>query len=81
MFTQGNVHGKVQLASTYSPAKKYKVASWFATPKFDGVRAVFIPQQGFFTRNDKVINGFDYMAEASRVSAHGAGCRSWTANS
>ncbi len=64
MFEQGEIHSNVQLANTYSPAKKYKVASWYATPKFDGVRAVFVPQQGFFTRNDKAINGFDYMAEA-----------------
>ena len=54
----------VQLARQYDPAKKYKVASWFATPKYDGVRAVFIPQRGFFTRNNKPINGLDAMAEA-----------------
>lgn len=53
---------KVQLANTYNPAKNYKVASWFATPKFDGVRAVYIPEQGFFTRNNKPISGLDHMA-------------------
>ena len=52
----------VQLARQYDPAKNYKVASWFATPKFDGVRAVFIPEQGFFTRNNKPITGLDEMA-------------------
>ena len=53
---------KVQLANPYNPAKNYKVAHWFATPKFDGVRAVFIPDRGFFTRNDKPISGLDSMA-------------------
>lgn len=52
----------VQLANAYNPAKNYKVAHWFATPKFDGVRAVFIPDRGFFTRNDKPICGLDSMA-------------------
>lgn len=52
----------VQLANTYNPAKNYKVAQWYATPKFDGVRAVYIPDKGFFTRNDKPINGLDHMA-------------------
>lgn len=53
---------KVQLANPYNPAKKYKVAHWYATPKFDGVRAVFIPDRGFFTRNEKHISGLDAMA-------------------
>lgn len=52
----------VQLANTYNPAKKYKAAQWYATPKFDGVRAVFIPDRGFFTRNDKPIGGLDDMS-------------------
>lgn len=54
---------KVQLANTYNPDKKYKVPSWYASPKFDGVRAVFIPSQGFFTRNNKAISGLGHMAE------------------
>lgn len=54
---------KVQLANTYNPAKKYKVDFWYATPKFDGVRAVFIPHKGFFTRNEKPIIGFERMVE------------------
>lgn len=53
---------KVQLANPYDPAKNYKVAHWYATPKFDGVRAVFIPGKGFFTRNNKPISGLDSMA-------------------
>ena len=55
---------KVQLANPYNPAKNYRVAHWFATPKFDGVRAVFIPDKGFFTRNDKPIYGLNHMADA-----------------
>lgn len=54
---------KVQLANTYNPSKNYKTTSWYATPKFDGVRAVFIPHKGFFTRNEKPIAGFGRMAE------------------
>ena len=54
---------KVQLANPYSPDKKYKVSSWYASPKFDGVRAVFIPEAGFFTRNNKPIYGLRSMAE------------------
>ena len=54
---------KVQLANTYNPSKNYKTASWYATPKFDGIRAVFIPNKGFFTRNEKPIAGFGSMVE------------------
>ena len=54
---------KVQLANPYNPDKKYKVSSWYASPKFDGVRAVFIPATGFFTRNNKPIYGLRTMAE------------------
>lgn len=53
----------VQLANTYSPTKNYRVNSWFASPKLDGVRAVFIPGKGLFTRNNKPISGFVHMAE------------------
>lgn len=54
---------KVQLANTYNPSKKYNTDFWFATPKFDGVRAVFIHNEGLFTRNNKRINGLSHMAE------------------
>lgn len=54
---------KAQLANPYNPDKKYKVSSWYASPKYDGVRALFIPEQGFFTRNDKPIHGLQSMAE------------------
>ena len=53
----------VQLANTYDPSKNYRVSSWFASPKFDGVRAVFIPHVGLFTRNNKPITGFERMTE------------------
>lgn len=55
---------KVQLANTYDPDKSYKVDFWFATPKFDGVRAVFIPHEGLFTRNNKLIHGLENMQNA-----------------
>lgn len=54
---------KAQLANPYNPDKKYKVDMWFASPKYDGVRALFIPEQGFFTRNNKAISGLSEMAE------------------
>lgn len=54
---------KVQLANTYNPAKNYRGAR-YAAPKFDGVRAVYVPHRGFFTRNDKPISGLDAMAVA-----------------
>ena len=65
---------KVQLANTYSPEKDYKVSSWFATPKFDGVRAVFIPEQGFYTRNGKAIMGLPDMAETLNSYCARRGC-------
>lgn len=55
---------KVQLANTYNPDKNYRVKNWFATPKFDGVRAVFIPHEGLFTRNNKLIHGLENMQNA-----------------
>ncbi|MBQ7594134.1 MAG: hypothetical protein IJU48_07260 [Synergistaceae bacterium] len=51
----------VQLANTYNSAKNYKVVSWWASPKFDGVRAVFIPEQGVFTRNNKPLRAQIFM--------------------
>lgn len=53
---------KIQLANQYNPNKNYRVDYWYATPKFDGVRAVFIPNMGFLTRNNKPINGLDDIA-------------------
>ena len=78
---------KVQLANPYNPAKNYKAAHWFATPKFDGVRAVFIPQMGFFTRNDNPISAsitwresFTWR-ESLRTFAGHASCHSLMVNS
>lgn len=65
---------KVQLANTYSPDTKYKVREWFATPKFDGVRAVFIPERGFYTRNNKAIRGLEDMAEELNSYCAKRGC-------
>ena len=53
----------VQLANTYDPSKNYNVSNWYASPKLDGVRAVFIPEKGLLTRNNKPLNGFNHMAE------------------
>ena len=65
---------KVQLANAYSPDANYKVREWFASPKFDGVRAVFIPEQGFFTRNNKAIKGLEDMAEKLNSYCARSGC-------
>ena len=54
---------KAQLANKYDPKKKYKVTTWYATPKFDGVRTLFIPGKGLLTRNNKELSGFEGMAE------------------
>lgn len=53
----------VQLANTYDPAKNYGVSHWYASPKLDGVRAVFIPEQGLLTRNNKTLNGFNHICQ------------------
>lgn len=48
-----------QLANTYSPTKDYQVSHWFASPKWDGVRACYFPgddyitQKGIFSRSLK----------------------------
>ena len=54
----------VQLANTYDPSKNYGLSSWYASPKFDGVRAIFVPEQGLFTRNFKSLAGFEKIANA-----------------
>ena len=53
----------VQLANTYNPMKNYGVDYWYASPKFDGIRAIFIKGQGFFTRNGNKLN-FPKIADA-----------------
>jgi ATP-dependent DNA ligase len=48
-----------QLANVFSPNKDYQVSHWWASPKFDGIRAhyfpgdEFIPKQGLFSRSLK----------------------------
>ena len=54
----------VQLANTYNPSKNYGVSAWYASPKLDGVRAIFIPRRGLFTRNKKALAGFDGIVDA-----------------
>ena len=54
----------IQLANTYTPSKNYGVSHWYASPKFDGIRAIFIPEHGFMTRNFKPLIGFDSMVKA-----------------
>lgn len=49
----------IQLANTYNPSKNYHVSHWYASPKFDGVRAVFTHENGFVTRNNKALTGFE----------------------
>lgn len=53
---------EVQLANPFRPDKTYKTDQWLITPKLDGIRAVFYPNKGFFTRQGKEIIGFDEMA-------------------
>jgi len=42
-----------QLANTYTPSKDYKLSQWLASPKLDGVRALYIPGGGLFSRSQK----------------------------
>lgn len=57
----------VQLANTYNPEKNYRVSLWYASPKLDGVRAVFIPQRGLFTRSNNHLNGFSHMEQSLEI--------------
>ncbi|MFB2970387.1 RNA ligase family protein [Aerosakkonema sp. BLCC-F183] len=43
----------LQLANTYSPTKNYGVNSWWANPKLDGVRGLYIAGQGLISRSQK----------------------------
>ena len=49
---------RVQLANTYNPSKNYGVDFWYASPKFDGVRAIFIAGDGLVSRTHKRLQGF-----------------------
>jgi DNA ligase-1 len=42
-----------QLANTYVPSKKYPVSNWLASPKLDGVRALYQPDEGLTSRSQK----------------------------
>lgn len=55
---------KIQLANVYKPDKNYKgVEEWFATPKFDGVRAFWTKAHPdiLWTRNGKRHIGLDHI--------------------
>ncbi|HSN65164.1 MAG TPA: hypothetical protein VLS94_00905 [Fusibacter sp.] len=42
-----------QLANTYNPTRKYPVTEWLASPKLDGIRALYIPGDGLISRSQK----------------------------
>lgn len=42
-----------QLANTYNPIKNYGVSHWYSSPKYDGVRCLYIPDQGLMSRTLK----------------------------
>ena len=46
---------QIQLAKTYSPARNYGVSSWWASPKMDGIRALFTLDKGLVSRTQKTI--------------------------
>jgi DNA ligase 1 len=49
---------KVQLAKTYDPEKKYDTEHWYASPKLDGIRCMFINGK-MHTRAGKDVVGFE----------------------
>lgn len=49
---------EVQLANTFNPAKP-KSTHYYASPKMDGLRGVYIKGMGLFTRQGKRIRGFE----------------------
>ena len=42
-----------QLANTYNPTKNYGHFQWAASPKLDGIRALYIPGEGLISRSKK----------------------------
>lgn len=55
---------KIQLANVWSPYKEYRAGGWFASPKMDGVRALYDAAAGtLFSRTGKPITGFEHIAE------------------
>ncbi|MCU0542134.1 MAG: hypothetical protein MUE44_08060 [Oscillatoriaceae cyanobacterium Prado104] len=43
----------LQLANNYNPQKEYPTSSWLVSPKLDGVRCVYKPDEGLFSRSGK----------------------------
>ena len=59
---------KIQLANVWSEDKRYRGGGWFASPKMDGVRALYDAAAGMlFSRTGKPIAGFDHIAEELRA--------------
>lgn len=58
---------EVQLAKKYDPEKNYNVGNWFATPKYDGLRGLFLNGK-LYSRNNKPFVGFeDIEAELAEI--------------
>ena len=53
---------QVMLASSFDP-NKHQVDGWLASEKYDGVRTVFIPQEGLFTRRGTAIPAPDWFVD------------------
>ena len=49
----------LQLATPYNAHRNYRTEYWYATPKYDGVRAVYIPGEGFINRQSGHFAGFE----------------------
>lgn len=43
-----------QLAYTYSPTRIYNTENWWVSPKYDGVRCLFLPGRGLLSRTLKL---------------------------
>lgn len=58
----------VELAYNYNPTKDYQVDTWWASPKYDGVRGIFdVANNGLFTRQGKRIWGVRTIEESCRL--------------
>ena len=43
-----------QLAHNYYPTRNYNISGWYSSPKIDGVRCLYIPGKGLFSRTQKI---------------------------
>ena len=56
-----------QLARTYRPTKDYEVSGWWSSPKLDGVRCLFLPGQGLYSRTLKTkFVGLEHIEQVCR---------------